>query len=190
MGMGCTLARAGVPIAFGNPSAHGQSWPGAKLWLGKGSCFAFHGQCWQGAERGPILGGRMRRRRSLCWEQAGRGSEAEQKEKRGKFRRQLGWKHSPGRESTEHSWVNHSQCRAEVRCHHLCDCSALAEPPEGNGMEGTARAWCPLRPADLRITGKNPLEEGAVLFLSHLPIFLSATLLWAPPSHANEGPGY
>lgn len=99
----------------------------------------------------------MRRRRALRCEQAGRGSEAEQKETRGKIRRQLGWKHTPGRESTEHGWVNPGQCRAEVQSHHRCDCSALAEPPQGSGVEGTARAWCPLRLADRRITGRKPL---------------------------------
>lgn len=88
MGMGCALARVGVPIVFGNPSAHGQAWPGAKLWQEKASCFAFCGQCWRGAQGGPSLGSRMRRRRStLCWEQAGRGSKAEQKEIGDKIRR-------------------------------------------------------------------------------------------------------
>lgn len=182
MGMQCALARIGAPIVFGNPSAHGQAWPGAKLWQGKGSCLAFCGQCWRGAQGGPSLGFGMRRRRALCWEQAGRGSEAEQKETRGKIRRQSGWKHILGKESTEHGWVNPGQCGAEVQCHPLCDCSASAEPPEGSGMEGTARAWCPLRLADLRITGKKPLEEGAVLSPPHLLILLSAMLLWAPPS--------
>lgn len=43
MGMGGALARVGVPIVFENSSAHEQAWPGAKLWLGKGSCFAFCG---------------------------------------------------------------------------------------------------------------------------------------------------
>lgn len=87
MGMGCALARVGVPLVFGNPSARGQAWPGAKLWQGKGSCFAFCGQRWRGAQGGPRMGGGRRRRRTLCWEQAGRGSEAEQKEILDKIRR-------------------------------------------------------------------------------------------------------
>lgn len=42
-----------------------------------------------------------------------------------------------GGKSTEHGWVNPGQCRAEVRCHCPCDCSALAEPPEGwRGQQG------------------------------------------------------
>lgn len=87
MGMGCALARVGVPLVFGSPSAHGQALSGAKLCQGKGSCFAFYGQHWRGAQEGPSLGGGRQRRRTLCWEQAGRGSEAEQKEIVDKIRR-------------------------------------------------------------------------------------------------------
>lgn len=47
-GAGCVPAawpevgtKAGLPMMFGDPSAHGKAGPGAKLWQGKVSGFAF-----------------------------------------------------------------------------------------------------------------------------------------------------
>lgn len=128
-GDGICPARVGVPIVFGNPSAHGQAWPGAKLWQGKSSCSAFCGQCWRGAQGGPSLGsGMRRRRRTLCWEQSKRRQET-------KLGGNQAGNITRGGKSPEHGWVNPGQCRAEVQCHCPCDCSA----PRGEWAGGDSK---------------------------------------------------